>query len=356
MLVHTLGGVVSFCHATFAETLTKPRRENLGRMVSALCASRNAHLSSMARSFAGAAAFRYRLKRVDRFVGNPRVFLTRSFTPVVPVILKFADRLSGSVPILVDHTDVGDVRVCYAAVLFKRRALPLCFRAFPKASPPLSQNRVERELLEELHRIIPSRIRVVIVADRGFGRVSLFRTITREFHWSFAIRVKGTVWIEHGREHGQLRHRKRIPFREGVVYHKTAKMKVNLVTRWLRGHADPWFLATDLDDPSLVHTIYQRRMRIEELFRDEKLHLGMRVPTSRQLARFEKLLFVVFLAALVLLLLGQKVARMPSIVHALIVRSEDAGFLWMATHALAHGPPRLLSRLVREIAGALSTT
>lgn len=356
MLIHTLGGVVSFCHAAFERQLSKPQRENLGRAVLALCESRDSHLSALARSFQGAAAFRYRLKRVDRFVGNPRVFPMRGFEAVVPLILRFADRMQGFLPILVDHTDVGDLRICYAAVLFKTRALPLCFQAFPKASPPTSQNRVERELLETLHRIIPSRIRVVIVADRGFGRVSLFRLVQREFGWSFVIRVKGTVWIEHGRERGQLRHRKRIPFRGGVIYHKTTKMALNLVTRWLRGHDDPWFLATDLDDPALVHAIYQRRMRIEELFRDEKTHLGMRVPTSRQLPRFEKLLFVVFLAALVLLLLGRKVARIPALVRSVIVRPEKAGFLWLGLQALAHGPPRVVRRLLRETVWALSTT
>lgn len=356
MLIHTLGGVVSFCHAAFKQHLSKPQRENLGRAVLALCESRDSHLSALARSFDGAAAFRYRLKRVDRFVGNPAVFPARCFDPIVPLILRFADRLGGYLPILVDHTDVGDLRICYAAVLFKKRALPLCFHAFPKASPPLSQNQVERELLEELHRLIPSRIRVVIVADRGFGRVSLFLLLQREFSWSFVIRVKGTVWIEHGLERGQLRHRKLVPFREDVQYHKTSRMSLNLVTRWLKGNDDPWFLATDLDDPALVHLIYQRRMRIEELFRDEKTHLGMRVPTSRQLPRFEKLLFVVFLAALVLLLLGRKVARIPALVRSLIVRPEDAGFLWLATRALAHGPPRVVYRLLRETVQALLTT
>lgn len=356
MLIHTLGGVASFCHATFAQTLSKPCRENLGRAVTALCASRDGHLSALARSFPGAEAFRYRLKRLDRFIGNPGVRVSRCFEAVVPVILKFADRIEGVLPILVDHTDVGDLRICYAAVLFKKRALPLCFHAFPKASPPTSQNRVERELLETLHHLISPKIGVVIVADRGFGRVALFRLLQREFRWSFVIRVKGTVWIEHGRERGQLRDKRRIPFREDVRYHKTAQMRLNLVTRWLRGNDDPWFLATDLADPALVHTIYQRRMRIEELFRDKKLHLGLRVPTSRQLPRFEKLLLVVFLAALVLLLLGRKVARIPALVRSVIVRPEAAGFLWLATQALAHGPPRVVHRLLRETARALSTT
>lgn len=354
MLVDNIGGIAAWCHATFEDALSKPQRENLGRAVAALCESGDCHLSALARSFNGAENFRYRLKRVDRFMGNIRVSVARCWEPLVPLILKCADRLSGLLPIIVDHTDAGEMRICYAAVLFKKRALPLCFLAFPKDSVPVSQNRIEHELLQELHRIIPSRIRVVIVADRGFGRVSLFHLLQREFGWSFVIRVKGTVWIEHGRERGQLRHKRRIPFREVVTYHKTAQMRLNLVTCWLRGNNDPWFLATDLAAPALVHTIYQKRMKIEELFRDEKTHLGMRVPTSRQLPRFEKLLFVLLLAALVLLLLGRKIARYPSLVSAVIVRPAEAGFVWLARQTLAHGPPMLLRSLLGTVTAALS--
>lgn len=356
MPVDIIGGIVAWCHATFSGVLSKPQRENLGRSVAALCASQDCHLSALARSFHGAATFRYRLKRLDRFIGNAGISPRSAWESLVPLILRFADRMEGFLPILVDHTDAGAMRICYAAVLFKTRALPLCFLAFPKASPPTSQNRIEHDLLRELHRIIPSRVRVVIVADRGFGRVSLFRLFKQEFHWSFVIRVKGTVWIEHGRERGQLRHKRRIPFREHVVYHKTARMSVHLVTRWLRGHPDPWFLATDLDDPSLVHAIYQRRMRIEELFRDEKTHLGMRVPTSRDLLRFQRLLFVLFLATLLLLLLGRKAARCRSLVSLVIVRPAEAGFVWLACQTLAHGPPRLLRSLLGEVTAALFGT
>jgi DDE family transposase len=354
MLVDNIGDVSAWCHAVFPGALPKPQRENLGRAVAALCESGDCHLSALARSFTGAEAFRYRLKRVDRFIGNVRVSITRCWEPLVPLILKFADRMDGFLPILVDHTDAGAMRICYAAVLFKTRALPLCFLVFPKASPPTSQNRVERELLMELHRLIPSRIQVVVVADRGFGRVSLFRLLQQECRWSFVIRVKGTVWITHGREQGQLRQRKRVPFREGVVYHQGAKMILNLVTRWLPRHPDPWFLATDLDNPSLVHAIYQKRMRIEELFRDEKTHLGMRVPTSRQLLRFQRLLFVLFLATLFLLLLGRKVARCPTLVRSVIVRPAEAGFIWLACQTLAHGPPKLFRPLIGDVTAALS--
>lgn len=65
---------------------------------------------------------------------------------------------------------------------------------------------------------------------------------------------------------------------------------------------------------------------------------------------------VLFLAALVLLLLGRKVARHAALVRTVIARPAAAGYLWLGFQALAHGPPAALRSLLREVVGALSTT
>lgn len=358
MPVDSLRDVSAWCHAVFAGAFKKHQRENIALGVVALLQSRTLAVSSLARGMPLPTTFHHRRKRMDRFIGNPRIFVDQTWQALVPVTLSFARRINGLLPILVDHTDVGAYRICYAAVLFtKRRALPLCFRVFPKGEPPVSQNRVEHELLMTLHAIIPRKIRVVIIADRGFGRVSLFRTITREFHWSFAIRVKGTVWIEHGRERGQLRHRKRIILRENVTYHKTAKMLLNLVTCWLPRHPDPWFIATDLDDPGLVRTLYATRMEIEELFRDFKFRLGMRDAPQRSLCRAALLFVLALVAALVLLVLGRAVHRTPALVRQFIDDPADASLLWSGLTALRWLPPRSLraawSVLLRHLDAAV---
>ena len=40
--------------------------------------------------------------------------------------------------------------------------------------------RYEKELLERLREVVPSQVKVTVVADRGFGDCKLFKTITQE--------------------------------------------------------------------------------------------------------------------------------------------------------------------------------
>ena len=345
--------IKSFCHTVFNTTLRKTQRENLGRAVAALVQGRDAHLSSVARHFEGADQFKYRLKRLDRFIANDRVKAWECLIPLVPIILKLADRMNGHLPVLVDHTDIGkDLRVCYAAVLFKRRALPLIFFVFNKRQIRHSQNKLEELLLTRLKQLVPAGIRIVVVADRGFGRVSLFRFIEQKLKWKFVIRVKRTVTIASGSYLGLLKDAPSLWWREQVCYHKTAQYELNLVT-CAEGTDDPWYLATDLADGVLVQQIYQRRMCIEELFRDQKWHLGMKVPTTRQVGRFSRLLFIVLLVCLLLILLGKQIQRCPKLIKSIIANPANAGLLWLAGQILDHGPPRQVQQLMRRVVRSL---
>jgi hypothetical protein len=343
--------IKSFCHTVFADNLRKTQRENMGRSVGALIAGRDARLSSVARHFEGADTFKYRLKRFDRFIGNERIKTWECFAVLVPVILKLADRMNGYLPVLLDHTDVGqDLRVCYAAVLFKRRALPLIFFVFNKRKVRKSQNKIEEHLLRRLHGMIPSRLRVVVVADRGFGRVSLFRFL-KGLKWHFVIRVKGKVCIKHAQE-GVLNTLPAAWWRKDVSYHKQARYTLNLLSL-TAGTNDPWYLATDLDDPALVKSIYEKRMRIEELFRDQKWHVGMVVPTTRNVGRFSRLLFIVLLVSLLLIMLGRQVQKYPALVKTIIADPAKAGLLWLAGQALEHAPPKQVQILMRRVVRSL---
>jgi len=345
--------IKSFCHTVFSDTLRQTQRENLGRAVAALMQGRNAHLSSVARHFEGAGQFKYRLKRLDRFIGNQRVQTWACFASLVPIILKLADRINGYLPVFVDHTDIGpDLRVCYAAVLFKRRALPLIFFVFNKRKIRHSQNKLEDMLLTKLKQLVPPRIRIVIVADRGFGRVSLFRFIEQKLKWKYVIRVKRTVTITDQNYQGLLKDAPLVFWREDISYHKTASYELNLVT-CAEGTDDPWYLATNLTEANLVRSIYAKRMRIEELFRDQKWHVGMKVPTSRQVGRFSRLLFIVLLVSLLLILLGRQVQKYSQLVKTIITDPNKAGLLWLAGQALDHGPPRQVQMLMRRVVRSL---
>lgn len=349
MPVHILGDVTAWCHATFGSCLSIPQRKNLALGVVALMRAKTVNVSTIARGLPLAITFHGKRERIDRFVGNPRVSSARCLASAFPAILAKAERRRGYLLILLDHTDMGPWRVCTASVLFKKRAIPLLIRTLPASEPEVSQNREERTLLHDLRQLLPEKVRPLLIADRGFGRVTLFRELQRTFQWAYAIRVKGMVWIEKGRMRGKLRDLPRRKIRQNVRYHQTVKFVTTLVTAWLPGHPDPWFIATTLGDPVFVRELYATRMKIEELFRDEKFHLGMRRMRARQKVRVERLLLVLLLAVLLLSILGAAVHRFPSLARMLVERLTDAGLVFLGLQAiltLTRGDLRRIWRLV----------
>ncbi|MCR4405256.1 MAG: hypothetical protein NUW06_08315 [Candidatus Acetothermia bacterium] len=67
-------------------------------------------------------------------------------------------------------------------------------------------------------------------------------------------------------------------------------MRVNLVLWWEEGCDEPWYLATDLDDPQEAIRLYEKRAWIEEMFRDLKTHLGLEESRMATVERLEPLM------------------------------------------------------------------
>jgi hypothetical protein len=90
----------------------------------------------------------------------------------------------------------------------------------------------EMDFLASLRRCLPKKWKVVIVADRGFGRVELMRYI-KSLDLSYVIRLKGDAWMKRGRYEGKVRD---YPLSRGqcfklkeVSYHKSKKYNLKLV-------------------------------------------------------------------------------------------------------------------------------
>jgi hypothetical protein len=105
---------------------------------------------------------------------------------------------------------------------------------------------------------LPEQVLPVLVADRGFGRVSflsflwgLRRVLGRRV--SFGIRLPKGIIVTH---QGQRRRLRDWPlaegqrlFLQGAYLRQDQAVRVNLVLYWEQGQKEPGYLATDLDDP-----------------------------------------------------------------------------------------------------------
>ncbi|MGB9920680.1 MAG: IS4 family transposase [Moorellales bacterium] len=289
--------------------LRKSQRKTLAAAVFGLMKSRRIGIAAIARGIPGPVASKHRIKLVDRFLGNERVVIDNAVIPLINWLCATRKRLF----VALDWTDLHDGvhQVLFASVIAGTRALPVLWRVVEKQNPQLSQNQEEERLLERLKRLIPLGTEVIVLADRGFGRVELFKRL-EQLGLGYVIRVSGTVWVESGQFTGVLQ---RFPVRIGqlidfgpVLYQKKERYPVRLIYQFDPGQEEPWFLVTNLDwNPRAVTCAYGRRMDIEEKFKDFKnprTGLGLRGGRLSRAGRYERLLLIMVYAYFFLLLAG----------------------------------------------------
>lgn len=217
-------------------------------------------------------ATKHCIKRVDRFVGNPRVEPSEAMRGVVGWLLARGGR---RLLVSLDWVQIRDLHCIVAAARLGGRAIPLVWAAYREWDLLRSQNNYEYGLLRLLRTMIPESISLVILADRGFGRAEMARECQQlKFH--YVIRIDPDVWVSSEDFTGKLLD---LPLRRGyhrvfrkVAYRKEHPVRQNVAAVWLACNKEPWFLMTDLDRTSAdrLTKIYGRRMTIEECFRDYK--------------------------------------------------------------------------------------
>jgi hypothetical protein len=310
------------------------RRDALWRVVEGLLRGQELWLTELGRSLPGSCSIKHRIKAVDRFLGSPT--MQRQIPRVYAVLAHFLLRSTDRPVVLVDWTGAeSGFYVLSAKLAFGGRALSLFSRAYPetkKANP-----KVEREFLDELKTIIPSRCRPVLVTDAGF----LFKWVdsVRALGWDYVgrVRLKKIVLTIRGRcmrldqvyalakrkprDFGSVWVGKNNPRNHRVVLSARPKTKGRYrlgrkgkpltggVARVARDSArEPLLLVTSLTGlPQVIVDIYRMRMQIEQTFRDLKSHRygwSTRHIRTTDARRMDLLLLVGALAAIVMHLLG----------------------------------------------------
>ncbi len=295
-------------------------------IVDALLTSSRLSLTALGRALASDAAPKHRIKRVDRFLGNPHVWNER-----LHYYNALAGRLLGRARrpiVLLDWTQlVGPYWALTAAIASVGRGVPIYNEAHPKTR--VGNREVQRAFLATLARILPPGSKPVIVADAGF-KTPFFR-IVDGMGWDFVIRLRGRCSLKRDRP------RQFLPFKRAfaMASHEARSLgdwipyagqywwpyRIILGARpsrsrrsrspgyYQRRALEPWLLATTMrtELPRIVVEIYAKRMQIEETFRDTKnVRFGWSLDhaSSRSAERLELLLLVAALALAAALLAG----------------------------------------------------
>lgn len=315
--------VVSVCSGS----LRKSQVTTLSVLVAATRTAMRLSLAGIGREMAAQhnGAAKYGIKRVYRFLSNSAVepveVMPAVMTRLMRRHLKRHAKRPDRRPVLVslDWTKVRRYHVLMAAMVVDGRALPLCWESYADKVQSKSQNALEEAMLLKVRSALPPGVRIVVMADRGFGRASLIEVCQR-LQLDYLIRINAKVHVKTRRGSGRL---DLFPVQRGMcrgfqeaTYRSDGVVTTNLVIRWKTGlpqdKDQPWYLATSLPLGNKttnrhISDLYKLRFDIEELFRDAKNeHLGWSLAKTRitRADRLDRLILVAALAYVLLVAAG----------------------------------------------------
>lgn len=234
-------------------------------------------------------------------------------------LLTRASKASALVPFPIDWTEWHkEKRVLVGAVVVGKRAIPVAAATFHRSEIPRSQNARENTFLRMVRQMATEAgRRLVILTDRGFRRVSWVKQL-QKLHLDFAVRLMTDVLVHH--KPGQppalladfvLKPGQMVDLGE-VQLREDRAVCVRVIGVRARGQHEPWWIATSLDLPvSRVAGFYDRRMAVEEQFRDTKgcrFGVEMYWTASDRPERIDRMFLLVGVALMIWTAAGAEVA------------------------------------------------
>lgn len=276
----------------------RSQRKVLALCVRALVLRQRCTLSALARVLPATTKIGYRVKRLARFMDNPRLKHLDGWRALAQQAA--ALRPEGWLPVIFDETGLrARATLLWAAVPYRGRCLPLAGLAFSPSLIKRSLWALREGLIWCLFQALNEQAsRMVVVADRGFAASHFFRWL-RKAKIHFVVRVPAKVYVQW---HGFRALLSQLELGPGSrhwlpqLQYGPKKARLNILILWRRDCPEPCILASSLDDPTQVIALYRLRMRIEAFIKDAKSHFHLETCQLRTGARICTLCFALSLA------------------------------------------------------------
>lgn len=252
------------------------------------------------------------VKQTDRLLSNDGIDVWSLFDQWVAFVVGPRKELV----VAVDWTEFdADDHATLAGYLVTShgRATPLIWMTIEKSTLEGRRNDYEYRLIERLHACVESDVRIVMLADRGFGDQKLYGLL-QTLGWDFIIRFRGIIQVESAdgvrkpASHWVPESGRATMLRDVKVTRHRAEVPAAVLVH-AKNMKEPWCLVTTLRERKAgdVVKLYGKRFTIEETFRDQKnLRFGMGLSATRirDTNRRDRLLLLAAIAQALLTLLG----------------------------------------------------
>jgi len=255
---------------------------------------------------------RHTLKRLWRFLHNKGINQDRFYQNIINFVWPRVQSWP-VIPIAIDWTfnEKHEQWQCLvASIIVGKRGIPIFIRAFHEYDYQVDETRSQAEdrFVKDLKKMLPppapNQI-VVILADRGFARTSLFAKLQQlQLHFCIRLSTGAYFWKDgFGRQldRNMIEPGEPPQLWENVLYPDGCYVKLErLVATCAQPkfgkEKDPWFLASSLSwDADQLIALYTKRMVIEEDFRTAKMDLNWEHSRIRKLKHYRR--FVLFMIA-----------------------------------------------------------
>lgn len=310
---------------TFLDELFKPlhgaQRNTLTALVDAICRSGSARTTDIAFSLALGAGILVQsaMNRLYRCLRNPRIDWWKLTTRQAELLTPLGQRAV----IAIDWTEWhSGLRMLVAGLVTGNRAVPLAAAAKTQRCFTGSQNTFENKFVKDLDRALEAADRrSILLFDRGFLRTSLLKLLMEQTSCDFVVRIGEIRRVWQGNRRSLRLDRSGLfpghVLDLGVVRLRGGRagdVRLRVIGVWAYGQREPWWVATSLVEESAeeIVRLYYARMRVEELFRDEK---GCRYGLALEWTHFsrpehlERMMRIVGFALVLGNAVGHRVAR-----------------------------------------------
>ncbi|MEM9093154.1 MAG: transposase [Cyanobacteria bacterium P01_F01_bin.53] len=242
-------------------------------------------------------------RRVRRWLGNSRINIHKLYKSLIRAAL--ADWQDESLYLSLDTSLFWDqyclIRI---ALVHRGRALPVAWRVLHHRSATVAFNDY-KAVVNQAAQCVPTGIKVILLADRGFAHPELMQALTQQWHWSYRIRLKKDTWVwRTGKGWAQLQD---FHFNRGealcfhaVRIHKDAWYgPVHLAVGRNNVNGEFWAIVSDELTTLQTFCEYGLRFDIEESFLDDQSN-GWNVQKSqiRSVCDLSRLWFILAIATL----------------------------------------------------------
>ncbi|WP_217638630.1 IS4 family transposase [Nitrosospira multiformis] len=368
--------------------------------VGAVLCGAQVSITSLGRSLSSAAFVKHKIKRMDRLIGNTRLYQER-WSLYTALTRWLVQGLSHPI-ILIDWSPLRadqEHHVLRASLPVRGRALTLYEEVYPRSK--LGNRRVQQDFLATLKTMLPLASHPIIVADSGF-RVPFYRYVEHTLGWHWVGRIRNRDFISWQNpagawfsatslyakattkpaDLGTVQWVRRQPLQAFLVLvrqPKKGRQRCNQSGRQSQSHhskkqarreKEPWLLVASLSLQAFtarqIMKLYQARMQIEEGFRDSKNYrYGLGVAHANRIGqqRRTNLLLIAALAAFLLWCIGVAGKNQPASAHfAKSAKSRNPSSLFhlhsgtctfigreqMRAFTVSHGPHHFLESIGPE--------